>query len=79
MSDKAIYITTDKAGRRVAGRIMRLDADGKPKVGQEMELTAAEAEYELSQGVIEPKPVADAPKAKAKAAAGENGDASKSG
>lgn len=57
------YLTTEKAGPRVAGRIVPTDKDGKAKAGVEIELTAIEAEYELALGTIALKgaPVAKAP------------------
>lgn len=58
MADRKTYITTDKAGSRVAGRVVPRDELGKGKAGVELELTDAEAEYELSQGTIVLKPEA---------------------
>lgn len=52
MADRKTYVTTDKAGSRVAGRVVPRDEEGKAKVGFELELTDAEADYELSQGTI---------------------------
>ena len=56
MADRKTYLTTELAGPRVAGRIVPFDDEGKTKVGFELELTEAEAEYELSQGTIAAKP-----------------------
>ncbi|MFT4099037.1 MAG: hypothetical protein QM651_18095 [Rhodoblastus sp.] len=55
MAEKKTYLTTGKAGPRVAGRHVPYDDDGKTLVGFPLELTDREAEYELAQGTIEPK------------------------
>ena len=50
MSDEAErrnYVVTDMAGRRVAGRVV--------KVGDVLSLTELEAEHELREGTLEPK------------------------
>ena len=59
MAEKKTYLTTEKAGTRVAGRIVPRDSEGRITVGFPLELTDAEADYELSHGTIVPK--ADAP------------------
>ncbi|HRY03652.1 MAG TPA: hypothetical protein P5256_11015 [Beijerinckiaceae bacterium] len=56
MADTKIYVTTDKAGPRVAGRHVPYDNGGNTKVGFELTLTDREAEYELSHGTIALKP-----------------------
>jgi len=50
--EAAVFITTAKAGRMVAGRPVPLDDAGKPVVGSELTLTPMEAEYELLLGTI---------------------------
>ncbi len=50
------YITTDKAGPRVAGKHVPCDVDGNAQAGFEIELTERQAEYELAQGTIVLKP-----------------------
>lgn len=81
MAETQTYVTTERAGFRVAARCIpgehrtALDAEGKPmldehgkpkeevrpQIGFELQLTEAEAEYELQQGTIILKP-ADAKK-----------------
>lgn len=77
MGDKKTYLTTDKAGPRVAGRHVPFEGEGKIKVGYEIELTDAEADYELSQGTIVAKPDGKA-KAPPKAGGEGAGDGGKS-
>lgn len=72
MSQK-IYITTEKAGRSVAGRLVPLDGE-RPKIGFEIALTAGEAEYELLLGTIVEKP-GDKPSPVARAAKAGDGEA----
>ena len=55
------YLTTKTAGWRVAGRVIpaappEKDRPPRPLAGHPLMLTDAEAEYELRQGTIEPKP-----------------------
>lgn len=56
MSAQQVYRTTEKAGWHVAGqRIPGETRDGvlKPKVGHDLNLTEAQARYELLAGTIE--------------------------
>jgi len=67
MSNK-IYVTTDRAGFVVAGRrvpvVTAKDGALRAKSGFEIELSEAEASYELAQGTIVLKgPAAPAPRA----------------
>jgi hypothetical protein len=74
MNDKKTYVTTKAAGFVVAGRRIpstyELDEEqtprAKPNVGFRMELTDAEAEYELAQGTIALAPIEAAPAAEEK-------------
>lgn len=50
MAETKDFITTTLCGRRVAGRAVEAG-----KADQPLQLTAAEAEYELGQGTIVPK------------------------
>lgn len=73
MSDeKKIYVTTALAGFTVAGRrippVYETGKETLPEVGYELQLTDAEAEYELAQGTIELK---QTPRKKASQAAVE--------
>lgn len=57
-TETKIYVTTEAAGYVVAGRRIAVDYDAdpvRPRVGFELELTEAEAEYELRQGTITEK------------------------
>lgn len=57
--DTKTYMTTDRAGWCVAGTFVPPDGDPsapRPKIGHELVLTDAQAEYELAQGTIVLKP-----------------------
>jgi hypothetical protein len=66
MSETKTYLTTDKAGPRVAGRVVPRDANGKPTSGVEFALSDVEAAYDLRLGAIVLKTEAPTNEASAK-------------
>lgn len=83
MDEKKTYVTTAKAGPRVAGRVIPWGGDEKKYAGADLVLSDREADYELQLGTIALKRVEPAPEAeargKAKKPADAGGDGSNAG